>query len=304
MRTMSRFGRRRILWVYLFAVGISLLSLVGCATAPAKDAIPPFRQGLLTAEQQTNATFADVNKFLRQQQVERAIKQDALTEDLFFQAIESGDIAKWNRAFALIDSYAEKLERLLNEEQRAGVEAELSDLGKEIESMRGEQLPEGVSAAFTKFGGLLVQLKAERDALKAIRQADPGIQQVFNSMMEAIGSDNESGVRGTVWTSWAQVLASIDVKEFRQARSPDAKRPIVLKYIQSMEERDAQDQLLNSLRLSIATLAKTHQEMAKDRPASASALIKIVQDEYKDFRQQLKEIRKLRENATNNGGTK
>ena len=126
---------------HLLAIGALVLSIVGCTTAPSRDAIPPFRQGVATAEEQTSSAFADINSFLRQRQIERALRQNALTEELFFEALASEDTAKWHRAFALIDSYAEKLERLLDPNQRTGVETELSALGEKIGALRENLLP-------------------------------------------------------------------------------------------------------------------------------------------------------------------
>lgn len=285
-----------------FALAVLLLAVAGCTTAPSIDAIPPFRQGVATADQHTSAAFADVNSFLRQRQIERAVRQETLTEDLFFEALASEDLASWHRAFALIDSYAEKLERLLDPSQRAGVEGELSALGEKIGALSEKQLPAGLFAAFTKLGGILIQFKAEQDALEAIRKADPAIQDVFSMMMEAIGADSESGIRGTVRTSWAQVLGGISVA-FLRASGDDAKRAAVLRYVKTMDERDAQDRLLGTLRLSLVTLAKAHQELAHGRRVSAVALIQIIRDEYRAYQEQLKILRERHAEGTTSGGT-
>jgi hypothetical protein len=302
MTISQRLGRTHDGVVRLLAIGAALIVVAGCATAPSREAIPPFRQGVIIADQQTSAAFADVNSFLRRQQIERAVKQAVLTEDLFFEALASEDLAKWDRAFALIDSYAEKLERLLDPDQRAGVEGELSALGEKIDALQKDQLPAGISAAFTKLGGLLIKFKTEHDALEAIRKADPAIQGIFSAMMEAIGADPQSGVRGTVRASWTQILVRIDVMDFRRASGEDAKRAAVLRYVAALDERDAQDRLLDSLRLSLATLAKAHQELAQGRRLSAGALIKLVQDEYKAYQEQIKVLRERREGSSTNGG--
>jgi len=290
--------------MYWIAIIAFVCALSGCATVPAKDAIPPFRQGVMIAEAQTTGAFADVNTFLRQQQIERAINQRALTENLFVEVIDASDMAKWRRAFALIDAYAEKLERLLSPDQRSGVEGELSELGAKMEGLQDGQIPAGVSAAFIKFGGLLVKMKAEHDALDAIRKADPAIQDIFNAMMEAIGEDSGSGVRGTVRASWVQILAKIDVEQFRRAQSPSAKREAVKMYLKALEERDLQDQLLGSLRLSLATLAKAHQELANGQRLSATAMIQFVQDEYSAYRKQIESIQARQQEETKGGGVK
>lgn len=282
----------------------ALFIFAGCTTAPSKEAIPPFRKGVVTADQQTSAAFMEVNSFLRRQQIERALSKPTLTEDLFVEALDSADLAKWHRAFGIIDSYAEKLERLLDPNQRSGVEGELTTLGVKIESLGGEQLPAGVFAAINKLGGLLVKLKTERDALEAIRKADPAIQAVFGAMMEAIGSDSQIGVRGTVGRSWAQVLGNTDVKEFRVASNGDAKRAAVSRYVEQLDKRDAHDRLVSSLRLSLAALAKAHHEIAQGRNVSAAALIQLIQDEYKAYQEQLKAIRERQKDGATTGGAK
>jgi hypothetical protein len=304
MLTNHALNSKRMIMRCLITLMAIACALSGCATAPAKDAIPPFRQGVMIAGVQTADAFTDVNTFLRQQQIERAIKQSTLTEKLFVVVIDASDMAKWSRAFALIDAYAEKLERLLSPDQRSGVEGELSELGAKIEGLHDGQIPAGVSAAFIKFGGLLVKMKTERDALGVIRKADPAIQDIFNAMMEAIGEDSGSGVRGTVSASWTQVLARIDVEQFRRAQSPGAKREAVKKYLKALEARDLQDQLLGSLNLSLATLAKAHQEIANGQPLSATAMIQFVQDEYNAYRKQIEIIQARREEETNGGGVK
>ncbi len=288
--------------VRLTAIGFLAIAVTACATAPSIESIAPFRQGVATASQQTSSAFNEVNDFLRRQQIERAVRQEALTEDMFFEALASEDLVKWSRAFAQIDAYAEKLERLLQPDQRSGVEEEIAALGQKIEVLREDQLPVGVATAFTRFGGFLVKMKSERDALAAIRKADPAVQDVFSAMIEAIGTDPDSGVRGTVRSSWRQILARIDVREFRRASGENAKRAAVLNYLKALDERDAQDRMLSSILLSLTTLAKSHQEIARGRQVSAGALIKIVQDEYKAYREQVEAARARRSGGSADGG--
>jgi hypothetical protein len=287
----------------LFIISAVLIALFGCTTTHSKESIPPFRQAVIAADQQSSEAFADVNAFLRRQQIENALRQDALSEDLFFEALASTDLAQWSRGFNLIDSYAQKLELLLDPEKRSEVQGELSELGERIGAMRGEELPAGTSAAFMHLGGLLIQLKGERDALEAMRKADPAIQEILRAMMVAIGDDSESGVRGTVWASWTQIMARIDVVSFRSASTDKAKRTAVLNYIEALDERDLHDRMLGSLRHSLAMLAKAHQGLAEGRRMSAKAMLRIVQDEHKMFREQLKTIRERRQGEPTEGGT-
>jgi hypothetical protein len=273
------------------ALPLLLWALAGCATtAPVREEIPPFRQGVATANQQTAAAFADINTFLRAQQVDRAVSQPTLNESMFVEALPASDTAKWSRAFALIDAYAARLEQLLDPQRRASAETELSSLGEAIGRLDGEQLPAGVAAGFIQLGGLLVQLRADKDALASIRAADPGIQQVFAQMMAAIGSGPSDAIRGTVRTSWQQILGGISVA-FLSASGPDAKRSVVLRYVDTLDQRDSQDRSLAALRSSIGLLASAHSELAAGRHASSQQMLELLQNEYTAYRQQVETIR-------------
>lgn len=291
MRPMRRCKIVRFRKALTVGLALTMMTMSACTTlAPSGEQITPFRQGVAATEQQVSGTLADVNSFLRRQQIELAIRRDELDADSFVSGLDAPDLASWRRTFGLIGAYAEKLERLLSPEQRAGVETELSQLGESFAQMDGKPLPAGVSAAFVQLGGLLVQVKAGDDALEQIRQVDPAIQRIFDAMGEAIGADTESGIRGTVADTWRTVLARIRVQEFLPASDASAKRAAVLRFVDAMDQRDAQDQMLDSLRLSLASLAAAHQQLAVGRPATASALIGIAQDEYRAYRDRAKAI--------------
>ncbi len=268
-----------------------ILVLIGCA-APKITELPDFRQGVVTANQQTLAAFSDINDMLRKQQLDRAIKQSALSEDLFVEGIPTESRTTWMRAFSLMEEYAQKLEVLLSAEQREGIEEGLRGFGEKLSSTREEPLPEGVAAGFVELGGLLTQIKIGQDALKIMREANPAIQEIFSKMSIAIGSNHEEGIRLTVWTSWTTELSRLQVEFKKAGNNLKKKRQIAEKYLNILNERDAHDQLLSSLRISLLSLGSTHAAMARGDKLNASGYIQIVQDEYKGI---LKEIDRLRE---------
>jgi hypothetical protein len=285
------------------AVGLFVVSLVGCTAGPSAEAIPPFRQGVVTADQQSQAAFADVNTMMREQQLDRVVTQPTLSEDAFFSALAAEDLAVWHRAFASIEAYAGKLEALLSPDRRTEVEGELRKLGADLEqryaSARGEELPPGIAAGFVKLGGLLVQLKAGQDAMVIIREVNPAVQDIFSSMAEAIGTrDSEGdleGVRGTVWTAWSQELGKLQVA-FLNAESVQ-KRQIAEKYLGMLGEREAHDRALASIRASIMALSAAHGQLAQGDRVSAAGLIRIVQEEYKALRDEIAAMKAAREAA-------
>ena len=276
------------------ALGLGLLA--GCASTPDRAQIPQFRQGAATANQQTAQAFSDINTFLRAQQIERAIGQPTLNEGEFLTVLADEDVAKWSRAFAVIDAYAASLEKLLDPQRRDDVQQELVKLGETIGALDDRQLPAGVAGGFATLGGLLLQIKVEKDAMQAIRTADPGIQTTFSTMMAAIGADANDGVRSVVRNTWETMLGQISV-DFLRATDKDAKRAVVQRYVAALDQRDAQDASLAALRRALGLLAAAHAELAAGRNDGAQGLIDLVQREYATWRDQVDAIRKQREAA-------
>lgn len=277
-------------------LALLLTVLAGCTATPDREEIPQFRQGAATANQQTAQAFSDINAFLRQQQIERAMGLPTLTEGEFLTVLGDEDVAKWSRAFAVIDAYAASLEKLLDPQRRDDAQQELVKLGETIGALDGRQLPAGVAGGFATLGGLLLQIKGERDAMRAIRTANPGIQATFSTMMDAIGADQNSGVRSVVRNTWQTMLAQQSV-DFLRAPDKDTKRAVVQQYVTTMDQRDAQDASLAALRRSLGLLASAHAELAAGRNDGAQGLIDLVQREYAAYRDQVDAIRKQREAA-------
>jgi hypothetical protein len=176
------------------------------------------------------------------------------------------------------------------------VQQELVGLGEAIGRLDKQQLPSGLASGFVTLGGLLLQMKTERDAIAAIRTADPGLQAVFAEMMMALGTDQDDAIRGTVNTSWNQMLAE-QRASFLVAKDNDAKRAIVQRFVDTMNQRDAQDRSLAALRRSISQLAAAHSELAAGQLGGASALLDLVQNEYDAYRAERETIEKQREAA-------
>lgn len=274
-------------------LAIALLALAGCATAPKVDQIPQFRQGVVVADQQTTQAFVEINSFLRERQIDRVVLQPSINETQFITVLAPEDVEKWHRAFGLMDTYAQSLQALLDPKIRAGVEDELVGLGEAIGTVSDDQLPSGVAAGFSTLGGLLVQIKTERDAMAAIRKADPGVQAVFKTMMAAIGENKDDAIRGTVRSSWQVVLAGKSVA-FLRAKSEADKRAISLSYVATLDQRDARDLSLVSLRRSLGLLADAHAELAAGRANGARDLLGILQAEHARWADRQKQIEQAR----------
>lgn len=270
---------------YIPALALAaLLACAGCAISPDRALIPPFRQGVTTAGRQATESLNDINAFFRQQQIERATTLPNLSEEDFLAGIDPRDIAGWEHAFSVMDIYAKAIESLLSDENRAGFEEELTGVATKANALADGQIPAELSAVFIRLAGRMLQIKGEQDALAILRTAEPAIQDVFSEMMAAIGDDRESGLRGSLWTAWAQILERINVNDFRASDSEREKRSAATRFVKALDERDAQDASLASIRLSLSSLAAAHTKMAEGRPVAAGDFIVIAQDEYRNFR--------------------
>jgi hypothetical protein len=86
------------------------------------------------------------------------------------------------------------------------------------------------------------------------------------------------------------VLGAIQV-EFLSASGTAAKRDVATRYVGTLDQRDAQDASLASLRRSFGLLAAAHREIAAGRRPSAQQLLDEVQAEYAAYRQRVDALR-------------
>jgi len=294
MATRTAAGRRSLWRLALgAAAAIVVASLApGCGgTRIDASQIAPFRQGVATADQHSQTAFTEANAFFRETQIDRATTLDTLSPESFITVLEPTETAKWTRAFNSVDKYAAKLEKLLAPEQREGVEDELQRLGSQFQQFSETEFPNGVAAAFTTLGGLLVQVKIQRDALEIVQRVDPAVQKIFATMALAIGEDSSSGLRAAVEASWRQRLAALS-RDFLVARNDgEDTRRIVEQYADTMDQMAAHDAALSSLRFSLLTLARAHSDLATGDAVTATSLIRIVQNEYKRYRDELQRLK-------------
>lgn len=269
-------ARRRI---FSLAILLACFVSAGCATAPEPAGIAQFRHAIASTDQQAIKTFGEVNIFLRERQIERVVTRDVLDEAAFKTVLEHEDIAKWHRAFRLLDQYGHSLQTLLDHQRRTDVEDGLTGLGKAIEQHVGDgELPSGLAAAFSNLAGALLQIKTHKDARAAMQKASPGITTVLTTMREAIGTQPNEGIRGTVRGSWTTVLAE-KAMQFQRATGRTEKRTIAAGFVTALDQRDAQDQALVALGQSLELLDAAHLELAAGDVDSAREFLKLLQAE-------------------------
>lgn len=294
----STFARRpsRLLCARLAIITCLAVVSVGCGSAPSRDTISQFRDGTSATAKQTAQALADANTILRACEVDRAVGQPALNETEFTAPLAADDLASWTHAFTLIDAYAAALEKLLDPQTRTDAQQNLVGLGDAIGKMDKKQLPVGLESSFATFGGLLQQMNAEHDAMVAIAKVDPGMQNVFTSMMNAIGPTPDDGVRRSVRTCWETKLGAPS-NDFKWAKSLDEKRKLVEQFTDLMNQRDAQDSALADVHRAIGQIAAAHHQLATGKTDSAAGLLDLVQREYSAYTTEHEAIDKQRQAA-------
>jgi hypothetical protein len=258
-------------------VCLAFLLVAGCTTIqPAR--VSDFGQGVSSVKLQLDTNFADINKMVTEDEIDRAITLSTLNEENFVVVLKRDDIAKWDTALSAIANYVANLTLLLSPDNAKGFGNASEKLGTELNHL-GATVPTGVAAGFAELGRLLIEAKAETDALAAARKADPGIQQIFSAMAEEIGENNGKGIRRTVWQHWLLRMGD-EVKPFLSAKgNPDARRQVVLAYLDLRDKRDAQDLQLGSLHQSLLDLAAAHAALARGSNVDLAAAIGRVQQE-------------------------
>lgn len=281
---------------FFLVTGASLLTVIGCGSAVRTDSVTKFREGVAQTQKEAQVAFHDANALAREESIQYVLAstRPGITEKDFTPALSPDATAAWDSAFAALQSYASSLERLLSPDQANQFGNAAVSLGSELKTGSvGAQINPGVATAFTEFGQILITLKAETDAQAAMRKANPGVQSVLNSMADALGGNDRTGVRGTVWANWEAKLAEQPIRAYADAvkngNNMQQKRAAVDSFLAMLDERDAQLASLASLRQSILLLGAAHASAATGSTADVAEIIATISqqlDETKSLVQQ------------------
>lgn len=252
-------------------LGAALLFVAGCTTVPPAQ-VTAFAQGVDAVKLQLDTTFTSINQFASEDEIDRAATLPVLKEEDVAVVLEPGDIAKWDNAFGSMDTYAANLNLLISPDRANEFGTAAEGLGTALSKLDPDALPSaGVAAGFVELGRLLIEAKAESDALQAARKADPGVQQVFSAMADVIGGTSDEGLRGTVQQHWIKRMAA--QRQAFLAANPNARRPVVVAFVGLRDKRDTQDLQLGSLRQSLLDLAAAHAALARGSQADLATAI-------------------------------
>jgi hypothetical protein len=287
------------------ALAVLLLGLSACATpGPVlTESVGTIRTGIGTAREQSRLAFEGANRIARSQAIELKVddtKAVSIGESDFPLAVSQEAIDHWATAFNVLDSYAAALQQLVDPTLSQGTGDALQALGEQLQNGKtlNVKLDSGVAGVFASFGQALVQAHAEKKATDVMRRVSPQFTAVMSGMADAIGADNTSDLRGTVRTSWADVLSRARTNfAGTPPANHEARRHAVQQFVEALDARDAQLANLAQLRTSLIALGEAHAAAARGSHTEALLWIERINDWLDDVQRRTQAIDTAHEDA-------
>ena len=263
-------------FLQLLAVSCTLGALAGCGTVDTTSATA-FGSAATATGQQADTAFAQVNSIASQSVIANAAQQPGLSEANFLEVLPPSSVSQWDNTFSAMAAYAQALNALSASGNAEGGANAVGGLATEIQAHTNSQTLPGLSAAFVAIAGAVEKAKDDHDARQVAQTVDPQVQAIVLSMANAIGSSSQTGIRGTVYGNYAtSVLAPLQMS-FSTASAQD-KVSLAKQFAAALDQRNAADLQLVSLRSSILALGTAHHALVtKSSDDFATALATINQ---------------------------
>jgi len=270
------------------------LFATGCKTLPTTG-IETFSAGTTAAKTQSEEVFRAVNDLIAQDQLDDAAKATNLTEQLFAKVLSPENSRVWDETFAKLESYAHHLQALAApaltksfQEQAEGLGSDLQTFGQRLKDAgligKAPEISPGIATAITELGSLIIRAKAQHDARRIVSAANSNVVAALRLMASSLGETSRAGLRGTVRTHWLDRLGAKE-RQFKKQPDEAGKRQVASEFVELLQQRDAQDAVLASLRRSLLSLADLHQSLAQGESLTARQLAQVIADETKASRE-------------------
>ncbi len=229
------------------------------------------------------ATFIDANRLARSVEVDRFVRSGAigLSERRFPPAVPADVVSRWRAAFGDLARYGNLLASFTGA-SRGGMQTDaFRQLGTQLNSgSTSASFDPGISAGFAALAGALVDLKAQSTARDILRHTDPDVRRLLVAMANAVGNNDEEGLRGTVASNWTAALSAYQRNYAIAAaeKVESRQRQIVADYLTSVDKRDGQLVALAGLRSSLLGLADAHTAAAAGSRRPFDEVLKDVND--------------------------
>lgn len=259
-----------------------MLAAGGCMRPDPAD-LTGFGRAATSLQADVGTTFTDANRIARQAETDRFVRSGAiaLSERRFPPAVPPEVATRWRAALGELARYGNLLATLTGQDRGRTQTDAFRQLGVQLQSgTTAADIDPGVAAGFTALAGALVDLRAQASARDILRRTDADVRRLLTAMADAVGSDDATGLRGTVSSNWTAVLATQQTT-YAQAATEKAEprqRQIVAEYLAGIDRRDAQLAALANLRNSLLGLADAHSAAAAGSRRPFDEVLKDVDD--------------------------
>lgn len=269
----------------------AVLILAGCSSIPSRHA-ESFSSGVTAVRNQTALAFQGVTDLTSEAMVEFAVRQPTLNDESVLFVLDPDSVAAWDRIFAALEDYSQALVLLTSPNLAGEYGKSVAGLGnkikqtaadlKEVKAAAGRsELFTSLSVAFTKLGDVLLGSRTQSDAREILMATDPTVRGIFLQMAEAIDPGERQGIRGTAYRHWNERKGQLTA-DFVGTADLSKKRQWVREYADLMNQQQIQDQVWNSLRRSLLSLAAAHHALANGERAEVAAAVAIVEQEARN----------------------
>jgi hypothetical protein len=282
------------------------LAAAGCATVPASGVVQ-FQQNLAKAREHTDQTFDLINQQFQADALDRAVKLNRLREDDIRQVITPVVRQRYSTAFNQMDQYASKLAELLSPNRAQECSDSVAKLGEGLKATDPQLLPSaGVATGIAALGQLLVEAKAQSDAMAVARQTDPAVQKICEKMFDAIGNgdENDPGLRRLLQIHYNNKIKSIELEFSPAGGNPpneQQKREIVQRYLATLADRDTQDAAMQSVAQTYLNLARAHSALARGSAVDMASALDSIKAEIQATQELFKKYSELKKKGPANG---
>jgi len=280
----------------LTALGL-VLTVYGCKTINSTS-VANFAASVAAVKTQADDALNSASTLTLNESIAYAAMQPTLQEANFIETPTADTISQWDNALSAMETYAQNLSTLLSPNAANNFDVAATNLFNQFNqtasalnsASKNPGSPDFtlLATAFTQVAGAIIQAKEEATAVKIAAATDASITNICNLLANEIGADRLTapGLRKTLnETVWSTDLAQLNVEFLNTNNTPVEKLTISQQYAALLAKRDAEDQILASLRHSLLLLSDAHHTLAQGQPASIQADLNVVASEIQHSRE-------------------
>lgn len=271
-------------------LGLALI-VCGCKTIDPSS-VNNFATSVSAVKTQADQALNAASTLTLNESVGFEAQQPSLQEADFVETPTADTIAQWDNALTSMESYANNLSSIISPTAVNNFDVAATNLFNQFNqtaqdlnlASKNAANPNAhdfalLSTAFTEIAGAIISAKEQATAVKVAAATDTTVSNVCHLLADEIGADNVNvpGLRKTLVESvWKPEMAKLEVAFKNPATD---KLTISQQFADLIAKRDAEDQILASLRQSLLHLADAHHSLAQGQYGSIQADLNVVASE-------------------------